>query len=492
MPLIKLHITLEEAALFTGLQGEPNSVVSYDYIPGSVLRGMVIGLAQKAGHVINLADDNINRWFFSSANQFLNAYIVNSETHTPSLPVPLSWRRKKYPNSQTEADIIYDDAISPISEQTKTVRGFVTINGQNAQLITIERTLNVHTERPRRGGGEGTVYRYDAVASGQTFIGHIRCDQFADAELLSNLLAKTPTMMIGGARSAGYGCGRIDQVDISIDESTVLIKQGEAIILTLMSDTIVSDAHGVVQPTMDALLYALNQQGGTLTIDNIDTNALFLDTTMVGGFNRKWGLPLQQTPALMMGSVIVFCTDTQISLDILTQWERYGIGLRTEDGFGRVAVNWQREPQYIIQKITSPTEDISEVILQGDALQLWQRISEHKAAIAGGNELQIVFQDPQYAITGNIPRTQLARLRQEIAIELRKSTPEMTVISKFLMDIKGKYADKQYQAARIDKLTLKEWLSNQSASEKGSPEEIKLALKIIDAVLERKQKESKS
>ena len=40
MNVINYQITLLEPTLVTALQGDPNSSVAFDYLPGSVLRGV--------------------------------------------------------------------------------------------------------------------------------------------------------------------------------------------------------------------------------------------------------------------------------------------------------------------------------------------------------------------------------------------------------------------------------------------------------------------
>ena len=46
MKAITYTITLEQPVLVTSLDGDPNSGVAFDYIPGSVIRGMIIPSTQ--------------------------------------------------------------------------------------------------------------------------------------------------------------------------------------------------------------------------------------------------------------------------------------------------------------------------------------------------------------------------------------------------------------------------------------------------------------
>jgi CRISPR-associated protein Csx10 len=78
--------------------------------------------------------------------------------------------------------------------------------------------------------------------------------------------------------------------------------------------------------------------------------AMYRRTRLVGGFNRKWSLPRPQAHVIQAGSVFVYrCND--ISPDDLARAAREGIGERRCDGFGHIAVNWQR---HATVKITRP------------------------------------------------------------------------------------------------------------------------------------------
>ncbi|MBK8024608.1 MAG: hypothetical protein IPK19_25080 [Chloroflexi bacterium] len=351
MPTLHYRLTLDEPALLTSLYGEPNSSVSYPYVPGATMRGALIGALLRQGKAINPAADPDQRLFFSGATRFLNAYVVDPVKDMRTLPCPLSWVREKHLLTQSESDqalAVYDLVYGRPDGQTKGVRGFATTAGREASLVQVERRLNVHTERPRSGGGEGTVYRYDALERGQSFRGMILCAA-EDATELTSLLTGMETVMLGGARSAGYGRATIDDVFLAENDSEPVIDAGP-VILTLLSDAILRDAGGQVQPSLAALLYVLNLHGSSLSA--ADVEAYFLDTTIVGGFNRKWNLPLPQSPSLAMGSVVVLRHGT-VSQAAAESWLRAGIGERREDGFGEVAVNWQRGRSIGRSKLTS-------------------------------------------------------------------------------------------------------------------------------------------
>src|SRR5438105_4274925 len=111
MKVINYHITLLEPTLVTALQGDPNSAVAFDYLPGSVLRGVLIGkyLGSKSA---DTSDSTLRRLFFDGTTRYLNGYPLDAYDH-PSLPVPVSWQRVKDQAKDKEGKIfdIFDFAV---------------------------------------------------------------------------------------------------------------------------------------------------------------------------------------------------------------------------------------------------------------------------------------------------------------------------------------------------------------------------------------------
>ena len=108
MVYLSFDITVEEPAMFAQLEGEPNSAVSYDFIPGSAIRGLFISSWMQRNGTFDATDKVVNGLFFSDNNLYLNAYPLIDGRR--SLPAPMSWQKDKYPNADTEnkvIDVIY-------------------------------------------------------------------------------------------------------------------------------------------------------------------------------------------------------------------------------------------------------------------------------------------------------------------------------------------------------------------------------------------------
>lgn len=348
MIAITYTISLEGPLLATMLGGDPNSGISYPYIPGSMIRGMLI--ARHESHE-ELAINN-RALFFSGQVRFLHAYPadLNRAEWQRGLPVPASWRKKK--NRISKQGIIEDWALfEDIESETELKEdadpisgGFGWLDEERVTTRSPERQIAIHTQRSRgpgrATGNDGAVYRYEALAAGQHFAGVIICESDSLAKQIKDLLAEE-VAYLGGVQTAGYGRIRLSNVSVhmSANESwheyngdVEEIATGEKLVITLLSDTILRDDYGAVHTDLVA----------TLNLP-LELQSAFKQINIIGGFNRTWGLPLPQTQALGAGSVFACRATETITQEQIEELLARGVGERRTEGFGRLAFNWQTE-----------------------------------------------------------------------------------------------------------------------------------------------------
>jgi hypothetical protein len=142
----------------------------------------------------------------------------------------------------------------------------------------------------------------------------------------------------------------------------------ELLRITLLSDLILCDRWGqhVAMPPMQLItgegereVEPLTQLLEQLLKVKLQPQSSFVSNLVVGGFNRKWGLPLPQVPALAAGSVFVFKYQGELNIDRIRTLENQGIGERRIDGFGRVAVNWLEEHPEFKAKLPDSKNDLT-------------------------------------------------------------------------------------------------------------------------------------
>jgi len=478
MKVITYRIELLEPTLVTALQGDPNEGVAFDYIPGSALRGAIIKKYLQVNRLNNLdaADPDIRRLFFNGTTRYLNGYPLD-RLDKRALPTPLSWHQEKGNGRD-----IFDFAVEmPDEEDDKQWHGvskpFCSLGEpedegkRKVRLVEPDRHIAVHTARTRRfgrampanvidpskGDMPGAVYRYDALAAGQTFEAIVICDNDPDADEIRPLLSDE--IMLGGSRSGGYGRAKLevvreDSADNWREVGLPFITEVDGkLIITFLSHALIRDGNG--QFTIDPRIVteALSRHLGV----QLRLRQAFLRGEIIGGFNRKWGLPLPQALAVKMGSVFVFdkpdCDESKLS-----QLETQGIGERRAEGFGRVAVNWHTEAELEVDLTppsrTTPTVSIppgsdSERLLKQMAERILRRRLDERL-IARVNEIQIV----------NPPsNAQISRLRSILHDELMKAAPSSQRVLDFLRNVKERNtARKQFERARVGTKTLLSWL----------------------------------
>ncbi|HEU5382391.1 MAG TPA: hypothetical protein VFV38_43815 [Ktedonobacteraceae bacterium] len=477
MKVITYRVTLLEPTLVTSLQGDPNSAVAFDYLPGSVLRGMVIGKYLGVTST-DASDSTFQRLFLDGTTRYLNGYPLD-EDDQPGLPVPLSWHQAKHGKKGEIFDFAVD--ISEKGEQWQTVSGpFYTQSGTDVELIRPARNVAVHTQRTARFGramprkrendqarGQttepllnddeiiGAVYRYDALAARQSFQAAIICDQDADASTLLPFLEGR--VSLGGSRSGGYGQAKISHVQESdadsaedvLDERENFSEEDEdaqekRLIVTFQSDVLIRDKRGQYAVDPELLRQILNRH---LQVNLVPKDA-FLGAQIVGGFNRTWRLPLPQVLSVRMGSVLVF-EDPGCDPLVLKALERRGIGERRAEGFGRLMFNWQREGELTVinplrsndkpERFTINDAEASSLAALMTRRMLKQRLDEGLLAVA--NAVQIA----------NPPsNAQLSRLRSIVLEELRHTPPNTHTIGQFLKGIEQRgSARRQFERSTI-------------------------------------------
>ncbi len=397
MKAITVVLRTVQPLLATSLQGDPNSSVSYSYIPGSMLRGALIARylrrrSRRSGSSGDPTNDmeakqllsdsgerEARRLFVEGATRYLNAYPYVRQSRVDErqrfLPAPRSWFLEKGERPTVTDAVPLHDRVRANHSPSLILKGIppdtYTAGSSTAILTRPRRRVSIHNARERIGGratsDEGAVFRYDAIDVDQMFQGVILCDTDADADTLHDLLLEGD-LWLGGSRSAGYGhmvigAIAIHSVDDGSDETGSpglrpdawienapvmghVDEDGEpayglepgTMVVTLLSDLIARDAGGqhVADLPLRELATQLElSQDAVLRIKN-----RFASSTLVGGFNRTWGLPLPQVPALAAGSVFELEVSPQPRHNRVRAVVARGLGEGRVDGFGRIAVGW--------------------------------------------------------------------------------------------------------------------------------------------------------
>lgn len=474
MNALTFKIELVEPLLVTQLgSGDENSAQSLDYIPGSVLRNALAAHYIAAHKVDDAANDPTCRaLFFDDKVHVLNSYRAD-RLGERSLPTPLSWVAEKealgnWKPDENPADHLtfYDAAVDKgVVEEMRDIKmlegtgRFCRLSEDGVEFVHSARQVNVHIQRAHKRElktkGESQVFVYDALAAGEIFCGAILAQNDTALKTFQQMLTEIPEFNIGGSRSAGYGRIRIYDVkrEANWHEATESENEEGDIIVSLLSDAIERDEKGQFLDDITPLIGAK------------ELERCYRRIKPVGGFNRKWGLPLPQAYAIQAGSVFVYAAQN-VDKQKLTTLVEEGIGERRQDGFGRIAVNWNTQRKLSAQQIPQDHKPKS-VTLANDVVsqKIAQRIVEHQLR----KRLDQALQKTVLALeVSGVSKSLLAHIR----LAARKSVTQkkMTPLEELLDSMrekdkdKDKAAAKALRAARIStrysdhKSVLYEWL----------------------------------
>ncbi len=179
-------------------------------------------------------------------------------------------------------------------------------NGESVQFVTPAKQQLAHNyslDRNRKEAARSGVFRYE-VAPRQRFAAAILVPDGEDGEALLQRLRPilAGRHYLGGSQTGGYGAVEIENVRLDprwqeYDSNGARAGDGKLIVM-LLSDAILRNPRsGEMVDSLHEWLEISEPQEGS---------ASFHRVRRVGGFNRKWGLPLPQAWAIQAGSIFLF------------------------------------------------------------------------------------------------------------------------------------------------------------------------------------------
>lgn len=303
-----------------------------NYIPGSAVRGMVIhALAAEADFA------SIKQTLFSDTIRFLNAYPVIGVKEL--MPSPKGFYEDKTESRKKEIQNIVIDGSFQEGLKRASIGDYCYFSDgcifyhqpESGADMKIKMNLEDHEKR--------NVFRNEYLMPGQRFAGYIALETADDEDDLTRLADRIRKAFDGFVR---IGNGRLSGMGRCLAESCTFCDglpfaeymaqgtlDGECYMM-LLSDTVMRKENGELCGIYKESLEA--QMGVTqLKYDLCATS-----TVNIKGFNRTWGGKVPS--AVMYGKGSVFHLTYQGSFqeeNALRLMDR-GIGIRRNEGFGRV------------------------------------------------------------------------------------------------------------------------------------------------------------
>jgi len=340
MKSLKFHITTLSPLLITNNTGDLNMVSTKEYISGTAILGALAGIYIKKNNLEDAHKNNdFYKWFLDGSLKFTNAYIVSIDDKkniNDNLPIPISIQKNK--DDETDIyDLLFSEDKEIADKTTKIIGGFGKIEKDLLYEQNVKKSLNFHHERDCDTGTtqKGMIFNYESIDSGQTFEGAIMGEE-NNLNELSNFLGKSLALNIGRSRSAQYGKVTFEFIKDKPEDIPVNSASGE-ISLTLLSDAIIYNEQGFSTTDKRDFKNALKEKLG----NSVEIKKSFVKTGEIENFVSVWKLRKPSETCFLMGSCFLISGANDDKK--LKELQINGIGERTHEGFGRVAIGMQTE-----------------------------------------------------------------------------------------------------------------------------------------------------
>ena len=317
------RITLEAGAALTEFGGNPNTIGTMNYVPGSTMRGVAAAAFRDPGQE-DAQWDTFRTLVLGGNVRYLNAYPLLGDCR--ALPTPAAYRKSKRDRIEADSPTRCFDlsACSPEDDLKEDLEPlaepFVTYTAPEKRLLALETTGKVHHQRDRAKGRawtdaeertHGALFSMEALAGDQQLEGlvAIRGADEGECDRLFDLVKPCfqQTVLIGRSRRAGYGgccrLGWLPKRDRELRGANVLVGDvpagGEFGILLTSAYIGRHPETGHHDPTWFIREILEKFEGKVVCIKECRA----FSTT--GGFNRKWKLETPQVPVLAAGSIFV-------------------------------------------------------------------------------------------------------------------------------------------------------------------------------------------
>ncbi len=342
----RLILLTEEPVVISERPLAGNAFAGKWLIPGSALRGAIASRARP------------NTLSADEYRVFCDLFIHGGVSFQSALPLHLTEDKSAgYVIDAVPSGIVKnleDDTIrsvldpeTPVGYKRYSKRHVV---GHGLQKSELQRSSRVHVQidPETQRASDGDLYSYEAIPTGTYLMSEIMLDEntaWADLAQLADLPLRRPfDLYLGRALSRGYGRCRVWLEPLATDapplacpvpfEARRETTDDDTLYLTLVSDTIIVDAWGRAMRQFED-----NWLSDALGV-SVSVRSQVVTPVTVEGWDARSGMPKWRDTALVKGSSVrLKINDTEGTAQHLIEVERSGIGLRRNEGFGRVVVN---------------------------------------------------------------------------------------------------------------------------------------------------------
>ena len=375
---LRMIVRLNEPLLIANRAEVGNQFNTCQAIPGTVVLGALAGFASKR---CDLSDPDTYHDFvalflrgrISFPSLYPACYLQNNLY--PTTPAPFGLLTcKVFPINGDETGHGVDSVFklnetvecSKCESRLEPVSGFVVLKQKGPYTYEPDRSAEMHIRIDPKSNrvSSGDLYSYTVLDAGQYFVGELICaDETAWNRLqeMTGMSEVVPhSLRFGKAMRRGYGdstvwiepCNGTPQTWIQVPLNQRISDPMQPFTLTLLTDTIITDGWGRQATGFESVWLEEELGLGPVKVKNEDA---YVKVRQIDGFNNRKGLPRWRDHALMAGSTVSLRLMEPPSnwAELMGMLELNGIGLRRNEGFGRLAFN---HPVYELCKDVAGSE----------------------------------------------------------------------------------------------------------------------------------------
>lgn len=341
---LRLRVTLRQPVIVPD-RTIGNVVYSRDHIPGSYLLGPVSAALQR------ILSARLDSWIARGDLRASHAYPTVEGVRGRPIPFALFHEKDKAKGDIWNRLV---ESENP-DKQLKQVRSGYVGSFSGASLpafvdsgATITQathnTIDDWVQRPT--SDVGGVYTYQAIGAGTELEARILMRQ----SLVNDLRTRDKSwnqrvsgnVRLGISKKDDYGLVHLqfDVPDEPKSAANPTSNSSSPLTLWLLSDVLLRGASGRSEPTIPALLDALNAQLAPATVHLAQTGpgeAVFARSSRNDGWLVRWGLPRPSYAGIAAGSCLRLDVTGTIPMNTLDQLQREGIGERRAEGYGEIS-----------------------------------------------------------------------------------------------------------------------------------------------------------
>jgi len=413
--------------------GEQNTVSTEKHIPAQMIRGLVAGLIIQNE---KLSNDNahINNKFSSI---ILNGGVkFNHAFFEDTFPIPKVYGFEKTVND-SKAEFVFES-----KKPLKTMSGYGTINEKAIKTKNVETSFSFHTTRfNNRTAGrstkeDGAIFYYEGISSNQHFTGRIEGD-IKDLFYIQTLLQQNKGIhRMGRSKTAQYA--KVGFENIKIESVTETKGIDSSAYLVFVSPVITYNMFGMAVPDLDVIKTELESY-------NIKISEILTTTSlrMNEGYMGTWQCKMPREASFDIGTTVKIKFDGTLNRELL---EFKGIGEKTNEGFGRIAVMTLKDSldRISIDQKSKDIEETQQTNNDSSSHSLICELMEKQRAYEFSNKLHIEAINFASSYTKKIPNSLISKLK-----EVLKTCSNQEYWNQFMLNIKGKKAERTLDDANL-------------------------------------------